>query len=360
MSAQARPQVGTAPTADNDPRWQTLVARDRSANGTFLYSVATTGVYCRPSCAARLPNPKNVQFHGSCAAAERAGFRACKRCKPDQASLELRNATKVAEACQLLTRSETPPALAQLAQHVGLSPHHFHRIFKASTGVTPRAYAAACRDQRLRAALASQSSVTRAMYEAGFGSSGQFYEQAQDVLGMTPGAYRAGGTRTRIRFAVGQSTLGAILVACTEKGVCAIVLGDQPEPLLHDLQERFPRAELLGADPQFEHLVARVVAMVEQPRLGLDLPLDIRGTAFQQRVWQALREIPAGSTASYGEIAARIGSPAAVRAVGSACGANALAVAIPCHRVVRSDGGLSGYRWGIERKQALLQREARS
>ena len=340
-----------------DPRWAAVVARDKSRDGDFYYSVATTGVYCRPSCASRLANPKNVRFHETPTEAERAGFRACKRCKPNTASTEAVQAAMVAEACRTIETAEEPPSLTQLARGAGFSAYHFHRVFKAVAGVTPKAYAAAHRAQRLRDQLARGGAVTEAIYDAGYNSGSRFYEQSGQILGMTPGRYRAGGTDTEIRFAVGECSLGSILVAASPKGVCAILLGDDPDALARDLQDRFPRAVLIGGDGEFEALVAKVVGLVEAPGLGVDLPLDVRGTAFQQRVWQALRQIPAGATASYLDIAQRIGAPKAVRAVAQACANNALAVAIPCHRVVRTDGALSGYRWGVERKRALLRRE---
>jgi len=264
----------------------------------------------------------------------------------------------VTEACRLIEASQSVPTLEELANHAGVSGFHLHRVFKAITGVTPREYAAAHRGERVRKELGRAGSVTAAIYNSGYNSNGRFYGESQQVLGMTPTIYRAGGVNADIRFAIGECSLGSILVARSELGVCAILLGDDPDALARDLQDRFPRATLIGGDAEFEQLVAQVVGFVEAPGLGLDLPLDVRGTAFQQRVWQALQEIPAGSTASYTEIASRIGSPKAVRAVAQACAANALAVAIPCHRVVRNDGGLSGYRWGVERKRALLQREA--
>jgi AraC family transcriptional regulator of adaptative response/methylated-DNA-[protein]-cysteine methyltransferase len=342
----------------NDPRWATVVARDRRSDGQFFYSVRTTGVYCRPSCGARLANPANVGFHLTTAAAEAAGFRPCKRCKPDQVPLEVVQAAKVAEACRTIEAAEHPPALAVLARGANLSPHHFHRLFKAVTGLTPKDYATAHRVKKVHAHLAKGSTVTEAILEAGFNSNSRFYEKSEAFLGMTPTTFRDGGADAEIRFAVGQCSLGAILVAASIKGVCAILLGDDPEALVCDLQDRFAKASLVGADPTFEALVAKVVGFVEAPNLGLGLPLDVRGTAFQQRVWNALTKIPAGSTASYADVAVKIGAPKAVRAVAQACGANALAVAIPCHRVVRSDGGLSGYRWGVERKRTLLAREA--
>lgn len=345
--------------AEQDPRWAAVVARDRTADGTFFYSVRTTGVYCRPSCAARLARPANVRFHATAAEAERAGFRPCRRCRPDRPSLEHQHAAAIAGICRTIETADEVPTLAELARSAGLSPYHFHRVFKAATGVTPRAYGAAHRTERVRRELGKPGkSVTQAIYDSGFNSGGRFYATSNQVLGMTPSAFRQGGARTEMRFAVGECSLGSILVAQSAKGVCAILLGDDPDALVKDLQDRFPRAALIGDDPAFERIVARVVGTVEQPALGLDLPLDVRGTAFQQRVWQALREIPPGSTASYSEIAARIGAPGSARAVARACAANPLAVAIPCHRVVRTDGSLSGYRWGAERKQALLGREA--
>jgi AraC family transcriptional regulator of adaptative response/methylated-DNA-[protein]-cysteine methyltransferase len=341
-----------------DPRWAAVTARDAAADGTFFYSVRTTGVYCRPSCGARRPRPENVRFHATRQDAEQAGFRPCRRCRPDRPSLVEQHTATVTEACRLIETSARPPALEELAARAGLSPFHFHRVFKAVTGLTPRAYAAAHRGERVRRELGKAPTVTAAIYESGYSSNGRFYDETERLLGMTPTEFRAGGANAEIRFAVGECSLGSILVASSGRGVCAILMGDDPDALVRDLQDRFPRATLIGGDAAFEELVARVVGFVESPRIGLDLPLDVRGTAFQQRVWHALREIPAGSTASYREVAERIGSPRAVRAVAHACAANPLAVAIPCHRVVRSDGEVSGYRWGVERKRALLQREA--
>lgn len=341
-------------------RWEAVKRRDRAADGQFYYSVLTTGIYCRPSCAARLPRRENVAFHANSAAAEKAGFRPCKRCRPNEAPLAERQAEAVAKACRVIDQADEMPSLDVLAKAAGMSRFHFHRVFKAVTGVTPKAYADAQRARRVRDALAGGGSVTAAIYDAGFNSSGRFYAASSDLLGMPPRDFRAGGPGADIRFAIGQCSLGAILVAATERGVCAISLGDDPDALLRDLQDRFPKAKLIGGDAAFEQLVARVVGFVEAPAQGLDLPLDMRGTAFQQRVWQALRKIPAGTTASYTEIAERIGRPKAVRAVAQACASNAIAVAIPCHRVVRTDGSLSGYRWGVARKRALLTREATS
>lgn len=356
MNTEAK-RAHSASATEKDPRWASVVAHNPQADGTFYYSVSTTGVYCRPSCASRLARPEHVQFHATCADAEKAGFRPCKRCQPNQPALAEQHTAIVAEACRLIAESEGAPDLAALANHAGMSRYHFHRVFKTITGLTPHDYVIANRMQKVRKNLSSSDTVTEAMYEAGYNSSGRFYETTHEILGMTPSHFRAGGARTDIRFAIGECSLGSILIAKSDLGVCAISLGDDPEVLIRDLQDTFPRANLIGGDEHFEQLVAQVVSFIEDPAIGLHLPFDIRGTAFQQRVWQALRQIPAGETASYSEIARRIGAPKAVRAVAQACGANKLAVAIPCHRVVKNDGSLSGYRWGVERKRALLQKE---
>jgi AraC family transcriptional regulator of adaptative response/methylated-DNA-[protein]-cysteine methyltransferase len=335
-----------------------VLARDDRADGSFVYAVRTTGIYCRPSCGSRRPRPENVEFHATAAAAEQAGFRACRRCHPATTGRRESTAGLIAALCRVIEQADTPPPLADLAQRAGLSPFHLHRLFKSVTGVTPRQYAAAHRACRVQAGLRDAARVTDAIYDAGYNSSGRFYDAATARLGMTPTRYRAGGAGTEIRFAVGECSLGSILVAASDRGVCAILLGDDPDALTRDLQDRFPRAHLVGGDAGFEQLVARVVGMVEAPARGHDLPLDVRGTAFQQRVWQALCDVPAGRTLSYTEVARRIGAPRSVRAVARAVASNPLAVAIPCHRVVRLDGDLAGYRWGVERKRALLAREA--
>ena len=357
IPAATRMDLPLSDFADDEARWQAVQRRERAADGVFWYSVLTTGVYCRPSCASRRARRENVAFHASCEEAEAAGFRPCKRCRPDELPLAQRQAAAVAQACRLIEQAEEMPSLDALAKAARMSRFHFHRIFKTITGVTPKAYADAHRAQRVRDELARSATVTEAIYGAGYNSSGRFYAAWPDLLGMTPKEFRTGGAGASIRFAVGACSLGSILVAATCNGVCAILLGDDPDALVRDLQDRFPKAHLIGADHQFERLVATVVGFVEAPARGLELPLDMRGTVFQQRVWQALRRIPSGSTASYAEIAKRIGCPKAVRAVAQACAANALAVAIPCHRVVRTDGASSGYRWGVERKRALLERE---
>jgi AraC family transcriptional regulator of adaptative response/methylated-DNA-[protein]-cysteine methyltransferase len=358
MKSTAKPRHSSAQDITGDPRWARVIARDAAADGQFVYAVKTTGVYCNPSSASKLPKPENVVFFDSAKKAEVAGFRPS--ISADQSAMAARQAGIVAAACRAIESAETPPRLEALAKTARLSPFHFHRVFKQVTGLTPRAYASAHRARRMREQLkAREARITDAIYDAGFGSNSRFYEASDDVLGMAAKDYRAGGTNATIKFAVGECSLGSILVAQGKRGVCAILLGDDPDKLVRDLQNQFPKAELVGADRDFERLVAQVVGFVEAPRKGLKLPLDVQGTAFQVRVWEALRKIPVGTTVSYADIAKRIGRPHAIRAVAQACAANHLAVAIPCHRVVRRDGDLSGYRWGVERKRELLQRESR-
>ncbi|MBF8779438.1 bifunctional DNA-binding transcriptional regulator/O6-methylguanine-DNA methyltransferase Ada [Pseudomonas fulva] len=334
-------------------RWIAVQHRDCAGAGHFVYAVRSTGIYCRPGCSARLPRRDNVAFFDTAEQARQAGYRACRRCWP-----RLPRSEWVVQACRLIETSVEPVGLQTLGRQLGLSPWHLQRQFKAETGLTPKAYAEAWRARRLRHRLAvEQGSVTEAIYAAGYVSSSRFYEGATQRLGMRPKQYQARGAGATIRFAVGQCSLGAILVAQSERGICAILLGDEPEPLLQQLQDLFAEAVLVGGDGEFEKQVAEVVGFVEQPAVGLHLPLDIRGTAFQERVWQLLRQIPAGRRLSYGELAERLGMPGAVRAVVGACAANRIAVGIPCHRVVRRDGQISGYRWGVERKQLLLERE---
>lgn len=343
----------------DDARWQAVQARDAAADGHFVYAVRTTGVYCRPGSKARLPRRENVEFFTTPEAAERAGYRASRHTHGDQPGAAAERAALVAEACRQIEASDTAPNLDALAAGAGMSPFHFHRVFKAETGLTPKAYASAARARRLREELnAPNGSVTEAIYGAGFNANSRFYEASDQLLGMRARDYRAGGTGAVIRFAVGQCALGAILVAQSQRGICAILLGDDPDALVRDLQDQFPKAQLIGGDATFEALIAQVIGFVETPSIGLNLPLDVRGTAFQERVWRALREVPSGTTVSYAEIAQRIGAPKATRAVAQACGANHIAVAIPCHRVVRRDGDISGYRWGVDRKRELLRREA--
>lgn len=351
-----------APSIEQDPRWRAVIARDAQADGGFVFAVRSTGIYCRPSCPARRPKPENVAFHASPQEAEKAGFRACLRCRPAGSPPAEAMEAAAVQACRRIeaqiAAGESPPSLADLAAESGFSLFHFQRRFKALTGLTPRAYAAARRAERLRANLAGEPGrVTDALYDAGFGSSGRFYAQSSAMLGMAPTTYRRGGVRERIRFAVGASTLGLVLAARSEKGLCALLLGDEAEDLIRDLRRRFPKAEVVEADSALAETLAAAVALVEAPRFGATLPLDLRGTAFQARVWGALQAIPPGETVSYGEIARRIDAPKAVRAVAQACGANPVAIATPCHRVVGADGALSGYRWGLARKKALLERE---
>ncbi len=343
----------------DDARWQAVLSRDVRADGHFVYAVETTGIYCRPSSSARLPKRENVIFFESAASAEAAGYRASRRAVADRSAAAQDRTQLIATACRFIEQAQTPPSLDELARNAGMSVYHFHRVFKRETGLTPREYASARRAQRLREGLGDAgASITDAIYSAGFNSNSRFYESSDQLLGMRASEYRAGGQGAHIRFAIAQSTLGSILVAQSQRGICAIMLGDDPDSLLRQLQDQFPKAQLLGGDADFEKLVAQVVGFIEAPSMGLNLPLDVRGTVFQERVWRALSEIPPGTTVSYSDIAERIGSPRAVRAVAQACGANRIAVAIPCHRVVRRDGDLSGYRWGVERKRELLAREA--
>ncbi|TFZ44737.1 bifunctional DNA-binding transcriptional regulator/O6-methylguanine-DNA methyltransferase Ada [Stenotrophomonas maltophilia] len=351
----------TMPYETDDQRWTAVQARDVRADGHFVYAVRTTGVYCQPSSTARQPKRENVTFFASAEAAEGAGYRPSRRARGDAGSAAADRAALVARACRLIEVSETPPALEDLAAGVGMSPFHFHRLFKAETGLTPKAYSSAYRARKLREELSSpDASITNAIYDSGFNSNSRFYEASEQLLGMRARDYRAGGAGAIIRFAVGQCSLGAILVAQSQRGICAILLGDDPDRLVRDLQDQFPKAEIIGCDDEFEQLIAQVVGFIEAPSIGLQLPLDVQGTAFQERVWRALREIPPGVTVSYSDIAALIGSPKAVRAVAQACATNHIAVAIPCHRVVRRNGDLAGYRWGVERKRELLRREVKA
>ncbi|MEG0922260.1 MAG: bifunctional DNA-binding transcriptional regulator/O6-methylguanine-DNA methyltransferase Ada [Comamonas sp.] len=356
MKSQTTAAITTA-----DPRWVAVQARDTAFDSRFVYAVRSTGVFCRPSCSSRQPKPENVSFYDTPAAAQAAGYRACKRCKPD-APAAPSHAHMLAELCQWIATAEDEPTLADLAVRANMSPFHLQRVFKAAVGVSPKAYAKAQRRSKLQRVLVDEANgaprVIDAIFDAGFASTGQLYRDSHAVLGMTPSQYRRGAAALQIRFGVGECSLGPILVAATEQGICAILLGDDAEALVVELQQRFPQADLLGGDAVFELWMALVIGFVDEPTRGLSLPLDVRGTAFQQQVWQALRRIPVGSTVSYSDLAHKLGMPQASRAVASACAANAIAVAIPCHRVVRRDGALSGYRWGVDRKRALLQHEA--
>ncbi len=354
-----RPTKNDSPSSFSTPeeKWQAVLSRDPTADGHFIYAVLSTGIYCRPTCSSRRPLRKNVEFYANPAAAEVANFRVCQKCGPQGVSAAEKEARLIARVCQQIQSSDVSPSLNELAKAVALSPSHLHRRFKLNMGVTPKQYAIALRSNRLREGLAKADSVTSAIYGAGFNSHARFYASSSKMLGMTPTEYRRLGRGAKIHFAVGLCSLGSVLVAASERGVCAITLGDDPEELLCDLQQRFAQAEILPGEEQFNRWVSRVVGFIDAPGTKLDLPLDVQGTVFQKRVWQALTEIPVGSTASYSEIAERLGDPRASRAVAGACAANPLAVAIPCHRVVRVDGSLSGYRWGIERKRTLLESE---
>lgn len=352
--------VESASFTSDVERWDALLRRDRAADGVFWYSVRTTGVYCRPTCGVRLPLRGNVEFHDTREAAELAGFRPCKRCRPREETLDERRSAAVIRACREIEASEDRVLdLDTLAASAGMSRFHFQRLFKATTGVTPKRYADTLRGQRLSAGLADGVPVARAFGSVGLAPSGHSHHTATERLGMSPRTYLKGGQGETIRYAISKCTLGAVLVAASAKGVCAIHLGDDPEALIRELQGRFPQAKLAPGGPDFEKTVAIVLSLIDKPPgpHHPELPLDIRGTAFQQRVWQALRAIPPGSTATYTDIAARIGRPTAVRAVAAACAANPIALVVPCHRVVRRDESLGGYRWGIERKRSLLERE---
>ncbi len=340
----------------DDERYEALVNRDRSLREAFVIGVLTTGIYCRPGCPARAPRRENVRFFETTEAARAAGLRACMRCRPDESASPA--AGVAAKACRSIEAAESAPTLEALAREAGLSPFHFHRLFKAETGVTPAAYAAQVKDRRAKAALADGAQVTAAVYEAGYGSSSRFYEAAGARFGMAPKAWRDRGRGEAITVATAPCSLGWVLVGATARGVCAVELGDDPEALAEDFARRFNNAQRVDHDRELSALVAQVSALIEAPkRSSAHLPLDVRGTAFQERVWRALRDIPAGETRTYSELAEAIGAPKAVRAVGAACGANPVAVATPCHRVIGADGKLTGYRWGVERKRALLERE---
>jgi AraC family transcriptional regulator of adaptative response/methylated-DNA-[protein]-cysteine methyltransferase len=361
MARKDKAPQKSAEAADPDAeRWAAVLARDRSADGAFFFSVKSTGVYCRPSCPSRRAKRENVAFHATPVAAEAAGFRPCKRCRPDEMSLVAHRAEIIAAACRALEDGSDVPNLDELAKASGLSRFHFHRIFKEIVGVTPKEYALAHRRKTVRKELQRSTSVTDAIYDAGFNSSARFYANASESLGMSPKAFRRGGKNEVLTFAYGRSSLGDFLVAASAKGIAAILIGDDREQLIADLKAIFPHAERVAGDRQFEKIVSDVIGLVEHPQQPVDLPLDIRGTAFQQRVWKALRDIPLGATATYTEIADRVGRPKAVRAVARACATNPLAIAVPCHRVVRADGSLAGYRWGVERKRMLIAREAGS
>ncbi|KDE34694.1 bifunctional DNA-binding transcriptional regulator/O6-methylguanine-DNA methyltransferase Ada [Kosakonia radicincitans] len=342
----------------DEQRWQAVLARNPQADGQFVFAVLTTGIFCRPSCRARHALRQNVRFFPDADSAVAAGFRPCKRCQPDKAHPQQQRLDKVATACRLLEQ-DMPVTLDQLATEVGISPYHFHRLFKSVTGMTPKAWQQAFRARRLRNTLAESDTVTDAVLAAGFPDSSSYYRQADAALGMTARQFRRGGDDADIRYALSDCALGRCLVAESERGICAILLADSDEQLLAELHTIFPHARNVQGDEAMLERVAQVIRRLDRADAPFTLPLDLRGTAFQLQVWQALRELPAGTTISYQRLAQQIGKPGAVRAVASACAANKLAIVIPCHRVVRGDGALSGYRWGIARKAQLLQREAK-
>lgn len=339
----------------DDDRWKAVAERDRTADGAFLYAVKTTGVFCRPICSSRLPNRANVEFFSTIDQAERRGYRACKKCKPKSVSKAVPDA--VLRACKMIEEADEPPTLKALADTVGLSPFYFHKLFKAVVGVTPKAYSAARRVEKFRAGLHQNQTVMAAMHDAGFVSSSRCYDSVADQLGMTPSEYRNGAVGRSIRFAVAECRLGWLAVAATERGICMIEFGDAPDALRAKADARFPNATVHDGDGEFNGWVKLIVRQIEMPRLAVKLPLDVQGTAFQRRVWEALKAIPAGATTTFAAVAKKIGRPAAVRAVANACAMNPMAVIIPCHRIIRSDGDLSGYRWGVDRKRRLLERE---
>lgn len=354
--------VDVSNVASDDAAWRAVATRDTAADGRVFYGVTSTGVYCRPSCPSRRPRRENVRFFSSTSDAEREGFRACRRCRPNDVT---RAVESVARAKEILDRhadsgAEGSVPLGELAEAVGMSPFHLQRVFQAQLGLSPARYLRARRGERFKSQLRRGGTVSRATYEAGFGSSSRAYELAVSQLGMTPATYREGGKGAEIRYRVVRSSLGKVLVAATARGVCAVKLGDNAETLEGELADEYPRATLVrarGSDEEFGAWVEAIVRFVDRNGDSPSVPVDVTGTAFQWRVWRALQAIPRGETRSYTEVAAAIGKPAAVRAVASACANNRVALVIPCHRVVRSDGSLSGYRWGPERKRKLLERE---
>ncbi|MBZ7272197.1 bifunctional DNA-binding transcriptional regulator/O6-methylguanine-DNA methyltransferase Ada [Klebsiella grimontii] len=343
----------------DERRWQAVCERDARADGQFVFAVLTTGVCCRPTCRSRRALRENVRFYPDVATAQAEGFRPCKRCQPEKSDPQQQKVEKVAAACRLLEQ-ETPMTLEALARQAALSPFHFHRLFKSVTGMTPKAWQQAWRARRLREALGQGAKITDAALSAGFPDSSSYYQQADAALGMTGRQFRRGGEDLDITWVCGDGPLGRYLVAESERGVCAVLPGESDALLCAELASLFPNARLHPGDEAFRQRVAQVFSHLDDHRQPFSLPLDLRGTAFQLQVWQALRQIPAGETRSYRQVAQSIGRPRAVRAVASACAANKLALVIPCHRVVREDGALSGYRWGTARKALLLAREASS
>jgi AraC family transcriptional regulator of adaptative response/methylated-DNA-[protein]-cysteine methyltransferase len=335
---------------DPDAAWAAVLRRDRAMDGRFVTGVLTTGIYCRPSCAARHPKRENVRFFPDGAEAAAAGLRACLRCRPDEVS---RDAAAIEAALALIETAEEPPSLEALAARAGYSPFHFHRLFRRATGVTPAAYARGKRARAMTETLAADGRVTDAIYDAGYSGPARFYAEAKDRLGMTPTTWRDGGRGETIRWATARTSLGTMLVAATERGICRLSFEEGEA----ELGRRFPNASIRPGGPAMAELMKRAVAAVEAPQRPHDLPLDIRGTAFQEAVWRELARIPPGESLSYAALAARAGRPQAVRAAGTACGSNQIAVLIPCHRARRGDGSPGGYAYGLERKASLLERE---
>jgi AraC family transcriptional regulator of adaptative response/methylated-DNA-[protein]-cysteine methyltransferase len=338
-------------------KWQQVMARDARQDGRFVFAVRTTGIYCRPSCPSRRPRRESVEFFADPNQAERAGYRACLRCKPTELSSQ---AQYVARARQLLDNAESVMTLSGLSKRVGLSPFHLQRLFKRATGLSPREYQSARRMQQVKSGLRNGDDVTTALYDAGFGSPSRLYEKAPQQLGMTPGEYRRGGSGKSVRFAIAPTPLGRLLVAATERGLCAVRFGESVSDLERDLRREFHAAEVQRDDEAMMPYLEPLLATILGENTTINLPLDVRATAFQMKVWEKLRHIPRGETRSYRDIASEIGAPSAVRAVARACASNPVALAVPCHRVVRSDGDLAGYRWGLERKRKLLERERSS
>lgn len=346
---------------DQERCWQAVCNRDRAADGSFYYGVRTTGIYCRPGCSARLPKRENVEFFMSCVEAEARGYRACKKCRPAGSSREHHLKEKIVVACRRIDQSCEHIRLADLAEEVGLSPYHFHRLFKKYVGVTPKRYSMQRRSERFSDQVKSADSITDAIYAAGFNSSSAAYQKSRNHLGMQPKILRKGADGVTIRYGVARCHLGWIIVAATERGICAIEIDDDQKRLPAMVQKRFPKAKLIEGESGFDELVEAVLHYMDGPQKNaFDLPLDIQGTAFQLQVWEVLSRIEPGETLTYTEVAERLGKPRAVRAVASAIAANSLAIVIPCHRVVAKDGGMAGYRWGVERKQQLLALESKT
>ncbi len=339
-------------------RWQAVKDKDKNATPAFYYAVKTTGIYCVPGCASRRPKQENVEYFESTSLAVSAGYRACKRCRPDDPAHAGIDSDRVVTVCRIIEQAEEPPSLDDLATTVNLSPSHFQRLFTEHVGVSPKVYAQAIRDAKVRLALETDQPVTQAIFDAGYGSSSRFYERSGKVLGMTAKAYKKGGAHMLIQYAVAESFLGLIMAGFTDRGICSIEFGETEDELVQALFERFPNAEIIPGDSLLEAHMAQVVSFIKSPQKGLSLPLDIQGTAFQQRVWDELQNIPAGETRTYSQVAEALNIPGSVRAVASACARNKIAVVIPCHRVLRKGGGLGGYYWGLERKSALLENEA--